>query len=145
MSRTEEIKTERRRRKGDINGVRKRLAVDESKLDREKYDYRFANDEGDRIRQLTKLDDWDIVSNDGVKEDSKSMGGKVSAHAGVSEQGAPVRAILLRKPKTYADEDRAAKARKIDAVEEGIKHGNVPGGDPQGAYTPSTGVKISTG
>lgn len=145
MSRNEQIKSERRRRKsGALEGKRRRLAVDESKLDRENFAYRFANDEGNRIHDLTVNDDWEVVPDRGneVKSDSTDMGSSVSLLAGTGERGDPVRAVLLRKPKSYHDEDEAASQRQIDDREKSIASGNVPGSDTESTYIPTDGIQI---
>lgn len=148
MSRNEQIKTERRRRNADgLAGKRRRLTVDESKLDREKYEYRFANDENNRIHELTVKDDWEVVSDRGgeVKGNSSNMGANVSVVAGTGEKGNPVNAVLLRKPKSYYDEDAAKAQRHIDAKERSIAGGEAPGSDSGSTYVPTDGIKIESG
>lgn len=147
--RGEQIRTERRRRNSDaLSGRRMRLSVDESKLDREKYEYRFANDDGTRLHQLTVLDDWEIVPDrDGeVKPDGTDMGAKVSTLVGVATNGSPLRGVLLRKLKTYYNDDKAAKAQAIDDKEASLKSGAVPGAGQGEMYVPrSDGIRIGRG
>lgn len=141
MSRNEQIAAERRRRNSEsLNGTRKRLHVDESKLDRENFAYRFANDENGRLHQLTVDDDWDMVSDrDGVvKPDGNSVGSEVSAFAGTRDNGAPLRTVLLRKRKTYYDEDEAAKQRRVDETEAGLKRGKASAASEDGMYQPES-------
>lgn len=143
MGRTQEIKSERRRRSSDdIKGFRTRLTVNESALDRKNYEYRFANDENDRIHHLTVDDDWELVENDGIKSNSSGVGNQVAVHAGTSERGAPVKAILLRKPKSYADDDAAEKRAKIDETVRGLKAGQAPGASSEGLRVPAQGGGI---
>lgn len=143
----QEISGQRRRRNSDqLRGVARRLAVDESKLDRENYAYRFATNDEDRLHRLTVQDDWEIVADRGgeIKDDAASEGSEVSVRAGAGATGAPQKLVLLRKPKVYADEDEAAKQRRIDEKEAGLKRGVVPGADMTGTYTPQGGgMKIS--
>lgn len=141
-SRNEAIKKERRRRSPDqLSGMRKRLTVDESKLDRENFTYRFANDDGNRIHDLTVNDDWEVVADRGSET---GMGASVSHLAGTKEGGASLSAVLLRKPKSYHDEDLAAQQRRIDETEHSLKHGSTPGqGGDQSTYIPEAGIKMT--
>lgn len=140
-TRKDDIKTERRRRNSDgMVGKRRHLMVDESKIDRENFAYRFANDEGNRIHDLTVNDDWDVVT-DGVTADNHAMGAGTRKRVGTGEGGSPVNAVLLRKPKAYHDADQAAKQRRIDASEEALRE---PAGE--GNYQPASGgISISRG
>ena len=148
-SRNEQIKAERRRRNTDaLQGKRRRLGVDESQLDRENYEYRWVNDENNRIHAMTVQDDWEVVQDrDGkVKPDAVSDGAKVTTVVGVGERGAPVNAVLLRKPKAYYDADYAALQRKIDETEAGMKAGVAPSASKDGSeYTPREGISIAHG
>lgn len=124
MARSDQITTQRRRRNTDaLGGKRRRLAVEESTLDRENFVYRFANDENGRLHQLTVNDDWDVVSDrDGeAKADSVGIGAEVAAYAGTRENGAPLRSVLLRKRKDLHEEDEAAKQRRVDDTEAGLR------------------------
>jgi hypothetical protein len=141
MSRADETQTARRRRNGDqLTGNRNRMAVDTSTLDRENFEYRFINDVGTRVHDLTVRDDWDIVSDrDGkVKGDTAGDGAQVAVNAGNGADGKPVRAILVRKPKDFYKTDDAAKQRQIDAQEAALKGGSTPGGDQANQYVPNS-------
>ena len=137
MAREEVTKTERRRRNTDaLSGARKRLQFDESKLDRENYVYRVVNDTPGRIQTFTEHDDWDIVQDrsGSIKPDGTGDGAKVETIVGTGAGGAPTKAVLLRKPKAYHDEDMKAKMSRIDATETSLKAGNSPGGDNSSQY-----------
>jgi hypothetical protein len=144
MSRAETIPAERRRRNTDaLSGRRQRLAVDEAALDREKYQYRWANDVDNRIHALTVQDDWEIVPDRAgeVRPDSSGMGAEVATPA-----GGGTTAVLLRKPKQYYTDDKAAEQRRIDELEASLKQGAVPGaGDASGSYVPKDGITIGHG
>lgn len=137
MARAEQINTERRRRNSDaLGGIRNRLSVDESQLDREKYQYRWINDQGSRVHDLTVKDDWEIVPDrDGQLNNTASEGAQASVNAGTAQNGGPVRAILVRKLKSYYNDDYAAAQRRIDETEAAMKSGTtgektyVPGGN----------------
>lgn len=139
-----EVKTQRRRRNTDMSGRNRRLSVNDAALDRENFTYRFINDDGSRVFDLTQNDDWDIVENDNVKADSNSTDGKVSAYAGTDKRGSTVNTILVRKPKDLADEDEAAKRARNDEIIGSIKAGNVPGsGADEQSYVPSGGISMN--
>lgn len=148
--RAEKIKQERRRRNTDaLGGRRRRMAIDESQLDKENFVYRFANDDDrGRIHQLTVQDDWEVVPDRDAKiaANPQGDGSKVSFHAGTMERGASMQTVLLRKPKRYADEDYAARQRRIDEVETGLRQGNAPGATDDGQiYVPKEGITLNRG
>lgn len=134
-SRKQEIKTERRRRNSDgIAGRNKKLSVREEDLDREKYEYRFVNDTGNRVHNLYQQD-WDVV-------DSKD-----ARVAGTHEDGSPQKAVLMRKPKDYYRDDEKLKQQRIDEQEKAIASGGDPNGEADGGttYVPSKGKALTIG
>lgn len=150
MSRTEQVKEQRRRRNSEsLSGHRRRMALDMSKLDTENFEYRWANNEPGRVETLTQQDDWEIVTDrdGGIKRDSTGTGTEVSIVAGTGDSGAPVRSVLIRKPKKYQDEDRRAKQRRIDEMEAGLREGNTPGNDgAKGSeFYSDAGIRIQQG
>lgn len=133
MSRNVEIKAERRRRNdAALQGNRRRLAVNEAQLDRDNYEHRWVNDVGTRIFDLTHNDDWEVVTDrDGkARVDSAGIGAEIATKVDVDKGGAPIRAVLLRKPKAYFDEDYRAKQRAIDDQETLIGKQPTGGSDP---------------
>jgi len=132
MSRAEQIATARRRRNADMGGVRSRLAVDTTKLDMENFTHRWVNDEPGRIEALTVQDDWEVVTDRAnvVKDGNTGIGTEVSQYVGIGGGGSSGRAVLLRKPKTYHDEDKAAAQRRIDETENAMRQGMTPGTSP---------------
>jgi hypothetical protein len=140
-ARTEATKQQRRRRDTEgLQGFRRRLHVAESELDRENFEYRFVNDIGGRVHDFTVKDDWEVVSDrsGSVRADSAGEGSQVAVNAGVGENGRPVRAVLLRKPKAYYNDDYALAQRRIDEKEAGMR--NAPG---EGSYTPGGKAALS--
>lgn len=118
--RKNEVQQERRRRSDHMSGGSKRLICDEAKLDRENYAYRWINDTGDRVHQMTKMDDWDIVEG-AAAGGNEETGTGTTIRAGTQDNGAALRSVLVRKPKEFAVADEAAKQRKIDETEQGMK------------------------
>lgn len=149
MTRADTQKAQRRRRNTDsLSGKTRKLSLDESKLDRQNYVYRFANDEPGRLHNLTALDDWDVVEDreGNLSADQTAVGSEVSRYAGQAREG-QTRTVLLRKPRNLHDEDQQAKQRRIDATEAGIRGGEAPGADnnPREYYQPREGVSITHG
>lgn len=120
-SRSDTVRQERRKKPGQTGNGNMKLAVDESKLDRETYQYRFVNDRDGRMQKL-HAQDWDVAP-EGAKEDTNSMGSVSSAHAGVDE-GKPFNTVLLRKRKDWFEEDQKEKQRPLDEMEEAIRRGS---------------------
>ncbi len=136
-ARTEAIRTERRRRDSDgLAGRRRKLSV-MGELDHDNYVYRWANDEGTRLHDLTVRDDWDLVQDRNETMGKSGMGAEAAVPVGVGPTGAPVRAVLLRKRKDWHEKDEKAAQARIDEQETGLKAGAVPGAESDGhTYSP---------
>ncbi len=135
---------ERRRRRAASVQTGQRLAVNESMLDKSRFAYRWINDSPARIMMMTKEDDWDIVTNEGgvVKDDSTDLGNAVSVVVGANPDGSPLRAYLCRKPKTYWDEDQAAKGAGLDEQLAQLRRGLDRSGASQSDYVPNSGIRL---
>lgn len=143
VTRSEQTKDERRRRRSDTVILGTKLGVSPDFLD-PNYSYRWLNDDGGRIEQMTTNDDYDLVPDPAKKgkPDSDGLGSIISKVVGKGEGGQPLKAYLARKPKEFYDEDKARKAASIkqtmDAIGQGTppvdgasglgSHGYVPGG-----------------
>jgi hypothetical protein len=141
-----------RRRKGQVGGAVRKLAVDESQLDRNKYEYRFINDDPGRVAALTQQDDWEMVTDRSktLKVDGDGLGSGVSKVVGKDDQGRAVQAHLVRKPKEYFDADAKEKQDAIDRQMTQIKSGPSPeqggiGAKPGASYVPEGGIQIQEG
>lgn len=147
MSRAETIQAERRRRNTDgLGGKRRKLAISGS-LDHEQFAYRWANDEGTRIHDLTVNDDWEVVTDRSgtTKTDGAGTGAEVAVQAGMGQQGTPVRAVLLRKKREWYTDDKRQEQSRIDDTEASLRAGQVPGAGGDQTYTPRGGIRIETG
>ena len=137
---------QKRRRKGGAGVTGQRLGVNESRLDFDRYSYRWINDSPARIHAKTMEDDWDIVMNDGgVKEDNADLGNAVRQIVGTQPSGAPLYAYLCRKPKSYFDEDQKAKMAELDRQLAELRQGRAPDGARQvdeTDYVPSSGIRL---
>lgn len=121
-TRADEVRQERRKQPGSGAKPRIRLSVDEKKLDRNTYHYRFANDKEGRIQQLM-ADDYDIAP-EGAKSDSSSLGSVNSAFAGKDDSGKPYDAVLMRKRKDWFEADQKEKQKPLDEMDEAIRRNN---------------------
>ena len=135
-------KAERRRRTNSLSGHRDRLSVDENLLDKDKFAYRWINDEGARVHQMTVQDDWDLVTD---REQASGAGSELAEQVGAREKGNPLRAVLVRKPKDLFDADKAAQQRRIDDQERGLTTDVAPGTESENMYQPTTKTSITRG
>lgn len=142
-TRADEVRQERRRKPGSTSMVGLKLTVDESKLDRENYSYRWVNDQGGRMAQL-RDNDWDPAPEQAVPngDGPGTVGAKV---AGTDESGKPFNAVLMRKRKDWFDADYKEKMAPLDEMDKAIRAGvNVSkeAALQDGVYTPDGGNKL---
>lgn len=115
---TEERQERRRRSDTTIDGgQRLKLAIPEAvseRLKSEGREARWINDEGNRIHNLTKLDDYDRV--EGVEP----------VVVGTSKEGKPIKAYLHSKPVRFLKEDRERLDERRRETERALLRGKVP-------------------
>lgn len=139
--RKDEVQRRRRKRdSGELTGTR--LGVIKSTLDEEKFVYRWINDSTARLYSKTKEDDWNLVMNKGVKDDSKDLGNAVSEVVGLTPDSKPLRAYLCRKPRAFYEEDQKRKSKALDEQLSELRRGNDRSGGSQSDYIPNTGIKL---
>jgi hypothetical protein len=148
-TRADQEKVTRRRQRGSTVLPGLKLSVNEKLLDRENFTYRWINDNGGRIEQLTRDDDYDLVRDPSkeVKDDNGNEGALISKVVGTTENNQPIRAYLARKPKPFYDADQKEKAKVLDAQMADIKRGK-PSEAAQMAgndYVPQGGISIDEG
>jgi hypothetical protein len=144
QSRAEEQLPERRKRT-DIDMTGKRLSVRNELLDFEKYKYRWINDSDVRLYQLTKQDDWEVMTQDGeaLKSDNTDMGAAISIPVGTKPDGSAMRAYLCRKLKRFFDEDQKMKQTELDEQLSRLRAGKDATGANMGDYTPAGGIRVA--
>lgn len=122
VDREEVHQTERRRRKGGTLNRMVQFKLDfipEEYLDKDRYVYRWVNDEGGKIRMATRHDDYDYVSVDELGDfDPESFdsegGNRIRMLVGKSDSGGALYAYLLKKRKEFweADNEEVVRSRE---------------------------------
>jgi hypothetical protein len=118
-ARQNEERRERRRRTDTTidGGQRLKLAIPpeiEAKLKAEHRTPRWVNDEGNRMHQMTNLDDYDRV--EGVEP----------RVVGTSKEGKPIKAYLCSKRDDFIAEDREKMDRPRRETEKALLRGKLP-------------------
>lgn len=143
-TRAEEVRNERRRQPGAVVAAGIKLAVDESKLDRKRFEYRWVKDHGGRTTQLHN-DDWDAAPENAVIGNAGpgTVGTKIG---GTDENGKPYSMVLMRKRKDWFQADQKEKRKPLDEMDAAIKRGasrpEVAPADQAAFYTPDSGNRI---
>jgi hypothetical protein len=121
--RTEEVQAQRRRRSdsGAAAGLKLHVPAD---MKDPNFEYRWVNDKPGRIHQLTKQDDWDVVSTDRPDQLTAAAEGSVMRRAVDKSTGD--NAVLLKKPKEYYEADQREKQRPVDEMEKALRGGPAP-------------------
>lgn len=137
---------QRRRRRSDLGlGRLAKLDVPAHAKD-PNYVYRWINDTPGRVKQLTEQDDYDIVTSDMLGERSDSDRG--SGQNVERDAGGGMRAILVRKPREYYEQDKAAEQKLVDEIDDALRRGQTQ--SPEGlsgphSYVPEGGININDG
>jgi hypothetical protein len=115
-----EAETKERRRRGNTSETRNlKLHIPEDLKD-PNFTYRFVNDKATgRVQDMTENDDWEVVHTLGRDKEVPVK----ARHVGTVENGQPLKAVLLRKPKKFHEEDKAAQAKAIKEREEALRRG----------------------
>lgn len=130
MSRLEEVAQERRRRQPGTLDRTSQLKLEVPQTVRDKYpndSFRFVNDDGNRIHEMTVQDDWTKVD--------ESLSAPVPV--GTDKFGKPIIAYLCRKPTEYVIADRKEAIDRIGNEEKAIMKGQHNSPDAlKDAYVP---------
>lgn len=124
QGREKEVAQSRRRRDDTNFQQSSKLAIPEEVAERLKAEGRtprWVNDEGNRLYNLTKRDDYDKV--DDVSP----------VPVGTKDDGTPLMAHLLSKPTEFIREDRAKAEERRRQVEQGMVKGKMPVKSPDGS------------
>lgn len=117
--RKDEVAQQRRRRSDTTidGGQRLKLAIPpeiEAELKKQGRTPRWVNDEGNRLHQLTQLDDYDKVS------------GVEPRVVGTTKDGKPILAHLCSKPTAFIEEDKAKMDEPRRETERALLRGKNP-------------------
>ena len=134
-TRTNQTKTERRRRAGMGLERSLKLHVPEDKKD-PNFEYRWINDTPGRIEAKTVHDDWDVV-----EKDRDGNPWTERRPVGPGPDGRPIYGVLCQKRKEYYQDDQAEKMKAIKAQEDAMRVGPPPssqglGAEPATTYVP---------
>lgn len=136
--------TDRKRRRAlGAGGQASRLGVVESKLNHDRFAYRWVNDTPGRIEFMTQQDDWELVPQNGEKEDSTDLGAMISVVVGANPDGSGKRAYLCRKLRKYFDEDYKEAQAALDKQLEQLRRGRNAAGEHLGDYVPDGGISLT--
>lgn len=136
-SRADEVRQERRKKPGGTVLYGQKLSVPEQELDRSTYEYRFANDTGNRVAQL-KAEDWDPAPFEGRSTETRHVG---------TDSGKPVKGLLMRKRKDWYAADQKEKGKAAEELDKQIQRGTAHqknGLSGEEFYTPDAGNSIKT-
>lgn len=122
--RVEEVKQQRRRRSDSGATAGLKLHVPSDMKDEVNFAYRWVNDRAGRLHQMTKEDDWDVVSTDRPDQLTSASEGSVMNRA--VDKASGEKAVLLRKPRKFFDADRLEKQKPVDEIEKALRHGSAP-------------------
>lgn len=116
-ARAEEVKGRRRRREGLGAERNLKLHVPEESKNKD-FVYRWVNDRAGRVRQLTTMDDYEVVSTTeltGGDPDptGNTAEGTVMKRVGDSRIGEGV--VLVKKPREYFEADKREEQKSLDA------------------------------
>lgn len=123
-ARTDEVKEQRRRRADSSVAAGLKLHVPADMKDDANFEYRWVNDKPGRLHQMTKQDDWDVVSTDRPDQLTAAAEGSVMKRAVDKSTGDS--AVLLKKPRAYFEADRLEKQKPVDAIEKALRQGPAP-------------------
>lgn len=121
-----EVQAERRRRQGSGAERNMKLYVPEQAKDPNFY-YRWVNNKPGRVKQLTQMDDYDIVESADGAIDTGTAEGTVVKRTVDRREGDE--AILVRKPLHFYEADKAEEQRLLDARDEELRAGRVQGAE----------------
>ncbi|HET8685079.1 MAG TPA: hypothetical protein VFM18_00275 [Methanosarcina sp.] len=112
------VKSPRGRVKRTPIGTRNRLTVHNKDSN---YEYRIVNDQDDRVAAFQQ-NGWEIVPAKDVRIGDKRLeNASATGSAAEISVGQGTKAVVMRIPKDWYEEDQRAKAENIDALEQTMK------------------------
>ena len=133
---------EQRKKRVPLGVPRLKLSVTE----RKGYQRRWVNDVGDRLLQAQEGGYEFVTKNDAEFTEPDAGNQNVSVNDKISKVVGTdgTKAYLMEIPLAMYNSDQIAKAKRIDEVENGLKHGDDAHGrtGSDGRYVPREGIKI---
>ncbi|HET8688192.1 MAG TPA: hypothetical protein VFM18_16280 [Methanosarcina sp.] len=112
------VKSPRGRVKRTTIGTRNRLTVHNKDSN---YVYRIVNDQDDRVAAFQQ-NGWEVVPAKDVRiGDKRVENASSTGSAAEISVGQGTKAVVMRIPKDWYEEDQRAKAENIDALEQTMK------------------------
>lgn len=109
-----------RKQRGSVDhGDDQRLSVAGANLDHANYAYRWVNDEPGRLASLRSRE-WEEVAGDELN------GVENARHAGMSREGKPMKAVLMKKYRPWFEEDAAQRLSEHRELERDMQRGRAP-------------------
>lgn len=137
-----ETQQRRRRREGLGPERNMKLHVPEAAKD-PNFVYRWVNERPGRVRQLTQMDDYEVVSStelNGGDPDPAGNTAEGTVMTRTADRNIGEKTVLLKKPKDYYEKDKADEQAVIDERDKVLRKGPLqsPGGltSSDNAYTP---------
>lgn len=147
VNRADAVRTERRHRDGGtLDRTRRgKLDLPPSLRDDKDHEYRWVNDHGSRVHDLTVDGEYDVVT---LPNPETGDADKVRKPVGTNEQGQPLYAQLVKVPKWIVDEDRARRVKATeDRQKQDLAQANVDPNspDPAGKFYVAGSQEIKRG
>ena len=107
----------------------KRLSLAGADLDLKNFAGRWVNDEPGRIARL-QAQEWEIVGEEELNGLEKAR------HVGLSREGRPMNAVLMKKYLPWFEEDQNRKLKESREIEQALKRGKLksPVADPEAGH-----------
>lgn len=124
-ARAEDVANRRRRRQGMGAERNLKLHVPEESKD-PNFVYRWVNDRAGRVRQLTKMDDYEVVSSselNGGDPDPMGNTAEGTVMKRTADRGIGEATVLLKKPKEYYEADKKEEAQVLDERDKMLRRG----------------------
>ena len=123
--RNEAVRSERRHRDaGTLDRLqRNKLALPVAFRDTPGWAYRWVNDDGTRIHDLTVEGEYDVCTTTNSETGTEDQ---VRKPVGRKDTGEPLYAYLCRQPQQFADEDLKAKVARTDEMQKQVLSSATP-------------------
>lgn len=106
---------------------------------------RWINDVGGRL-DMAQQGGYEFVTDSNLQigeagtDGNQDLGTRISRVVGTREDGQPMQAYLMEIDEDLYNEDQAAKARKLDEVDNEIRRGNIKREKNDARYIPKEGI-----